>query len=126
MTKRWFFAAARIIAGTPNALTGTAGDDTFVVDSTLDTISEGANQGTDTVQSSVTWTLGDNLENLTLKDHYYVMAILKITGCAADQRTILEQRDLDDRDRGAQRLNLVTHLSSPSGCRRPARACWRS
>ena len=39
---------------------------TFVVDNTLDTITEGANQGTDTVQSSVTWTLGDNLENLTL------------------------------------------------------------
>jgi Ca2+-binding RTX toxin-like protein len=57
---------SRTVAGTANAMTGTAGNDTFVVDSTADIISEGANQGTDTVSSSVTWTLGANLENLTL------------------------------------------------------------
>jgi len=58
--------ASRVIAGAQNALTGTAGNDTFVVDNVGDTITEGANQGTDTVQSSVTYTLPANVENITL------------------------------------------------------------
>jgi Ca2+-binding RTX toxin-like protein len=49
-----------------DTLTGGAGDDTYVVDSTSDRITELAGGGTDTVQSSVTWTLGTNLENLVL------------------------------------------------------------
>jgi Ca2+-binding RTX toxin-like protein len=48
-----------------NVLTGGAGNDTYVV-GTGDTVTENVNEGTDTVQSSVTWTLGNNLENLTL------------------------------------------------------------
>ena len=58
--------ASQTLAGTVNAMVGTAGNDTFVVDSAGDSITEAANQGTDTVQSSVSWTLGSNLENLTL------------------------------------------------------------
>jgi Ca2+-binding RTX toxin-like protein len=67
-TTQWDAAeiAGRVIAGTQNAMTGTAGDDVFVVDHTLDTIAEAANQGTDSVQSTVSWTLGANIENLTL------------------------------------------------------------
>jgi Ca2+-binding RTX toxin-like protein len=63
----WDSAAidARTVSGTANAMTGTGGNDTFLVDNTGDTISEGADQGIDTVQSSVNWTLGDNIENLT-------------------------------------------------------------
>lgn len=38
---------------------------TYVV-GTGDTVTEAVNAGTDTVQSSITWTLGNNLENLTL------------------------------------------------------------
>jgi Ca2+-binding RTX toxin-like protein len=45
---------------------GGAGNDTYVVDATTDTIAENANEGTDIVQSSVAWTLGTNVENLTL------------------------------------------------------------
>jgi Ca2+-binding RTX toxin-like protein len=48
-----------------NTLTGGSGNDTYVV-GLGDTIVESASAGTDTVQSSVTWTLGSNLENLTL------------------------------------------------------------
>ena len=48
-----------------NVLTGGAGDDTYIV-SVGDTVVEAANEGTDLVLSSVTWTLGANLEKLTL------------------------------------------------------------
>ena len=48
-----------------NVLTGGAGHDTYVV-SAGDTVVEAANEGTDLVQSAVSWTLGANLENLTL------------------------------------------------------------
>jgi Ca2+-binding RTX toxin-like protein len=45
---------------------GGYGDDLYIVDSTSDTVTEASGAGTDTVQSSVTWTLGANVENLTL------------------------------------------------------------
>ncbi|HPV81916.1 MAG TPA: calcium-binding protein, partial [Nitrospira sp.] len=48
-----------------NTLTGGVGDDMYVVGAG-DTVVEAVNAGTDTVQSTVTWTLGVNLENLTL------------------------------------------------------------
>ncbi len=51
-------------AGT-DTMQGGTGNDTYVV-STGDTVVEQANQGLDTVQSDVTWTLGANLEALTL------------------------------------------------------------
>ena len=45
---------------------GETGDDTFIVDDKGDEPTEFAGGGTDTVQSSVTWILGDYLENLQL------------------------------------------------------------
>lgn len=49
-----------------DTLKGGLGDDTYVVDTTTDVIVESANEGVDTVQSSVSYVLGGNLENLTL------------------------------------------------------------
>jgi Ca2+-binding RTX toxin-like protein len=49
-----------------DTLIGGLGNDTYVVDSLSDTITEALNAGTDTVQSSVAYTLGTNVENLTL------------------------------------------------------------
>jgi Ca2+-binding RTX toxin-like protein len=45
---------------------GGAGDDSYVVNSTGDKVIENANEGIDTVSSSVSFTLGNNVENLTL------------------------------------------------------------
>ncbi len=48
-----------------NTLTGGAGNDTYILGSG-DQVVEAANGGTDTVQSGLTYTLGANVENLTL------------------------------------------------------------
>jgi Ca2+-binding RTX toxin-like protein len=49
-----------------DTLVGGQGGDTYIVDNIGDVITEAASSGTDTVQSAVTYTLGANLENLTL------------------------------------------------------------
>jgi Ca2+-binding RTX toxin-like protein len=60
-------ALSNIITGNSavNTLTGGAGDDTYVV-TAGDIVTEALNEGTDLVQSGVTYTLGNNVENLTL------------------------------------------------------------
>lgn len=58
--------------GAVNAMTGTAGNDTFVVDNTSDTVTEGVGQGTDTIQSLVSYTLPGNVENLTLTGYFNI------------------------------------------------------
>ena len=47
-------------------MTGNAGNDTYIVNSAGDLVTEKANEGVDTVQSSVTYTLGSYVENLVL------------------------------------------------------------
>ncbi len=47
-------------------LIGGPGDDRYLVDATGDAITELANEGTDSVEASVTYTLANNVENLTL------------------------------------------------------------
>ena len=53
--------------GTGNdTMTGLAGNDTYVVDSATDVVVEADGEGTDTVQTGLTYSLGDFVENLTL------------------------------------------------------------
>ena len=53
-------------SGILNSQTGTAANDTFIVDHVNDLIVEAINGGIDTVQSATSYTLPDNVENLTL------------------------------------------------------------
>ncbi|MDZ7951660.1 calcium-binding protein [Nostoc sp. DedQUE09] len=58
-----------------DTLNGGVGDDSYFVDINLDTITEAANSGIDTVRSSVNYTLGANLENLRLREGGNLIAI---------------------------------------------------
>jgi Ca2+-binding RTX toxin-like protein len=49
-----------------DTLIGLAGNDSYVVDNNGDVVQEALNAGIDAVTSSIDWTLGDNIENLTL------------------------------------------------------------
>lgn len=57
----------RLNGGTGNdTMAGGAGDDTYVVNAAGDVLTEYAGEGEDTVESSVSWTLGAHFENLTI------------------------------------------------------------
>ena len=58
-----FDAAGKIV----DQLKGGGGNDTYIVRDIYDKVSESSNQGTDTVQSFVGYTLGSNVENLELQ-----------------------------------------------------------
>ena len=49
-----------------DTMQGGAGNDTYLVDNVGDVVTEALNEGTDLVQSSVSFTLGANVDNLTL------------------------------------------------------------
>ena len=50
-----------------DTLLGGAGDDTYIVDNSRDKVTEGSSEGTDLVQSSVSYWIKDkDVENLTL------------------------------------------------------------
>src|SRR6185436_1581912 len=52
--------------GGDDTMTGGGGNDTYVRDAAGDTVSESASNGTDLVQSAVSYSLSPNVENLTL------------------------------------------------------------
>jgi Ca2+-binding RTX toxin-like protein len=51
-----------------DAMFGGTGNDTYIVDDLGDTVTEYPNQGVDTVKSSVSFTLGERIDNLFLAD----------------------------------------------------------
>ena len=67
-----------------DTMIGGAGDDTYIVDNIGDVVTEAADEGIDTVISSITYTLGANLENLRLSG----TAAINGTGNAGDNTLI--------------------------------------
>jgi Ca2+-binding RTX toxin-like protein len=70
-------SAANILDGGLGAdiMLGEAGDDTYYVDNVADSIVEKLSEGTDQVIASVSTTLSDNVENLTLRGDQSINAI---------------------------------------------------
>ena len=68
-----------IVGGTgADSMVGGTGNDTYAIDNAGDTVSEAASEGTDTVITSLSYTAGDNVENVTL----YASASINATGNA--------------------------------------------
>ncbi|MFM2278710.1 MAG: hypothetical protein RLZZ444_941, partial [Pseudomonadota bacterium] len=78
-----------------DTLAGGSGNDGYVVDDLNDTVTEEEDGGTDSISASVTWTLGDHVENLVL------------TGDAAINGT---GNDLDNEIAGNDAGNSLTGL----------------
>src|SRR5574338_113817 len=93
-----------------DVMAGGIGDDAYVVDSAGDTVVELAGQGTDTVYTGLTYTLGANIENLALTGSEAVVGTGNelsnvLTGNAADNILMgLSGNDVLDGGAGADTL----------------------
>ncbi|WP_394753431.1 calcium-binding protein [Crenothrix sp.] len=64
----WLYSGdGRALSVGTNKLSGEQGNDSYIIDTATDVVTELANQGIDSVYSAVNYTLGLNLENLTLR-----------------------------------------------------------
>lgn len=99
-------------------LLGGLGDDTYIVDA-LDTLVELANQGTDVVQAQISYTLGDNLENLILTGNSSING----TGNALNNTFVGNSYNNIFNGAGAPTLFRmpIPTMVSPSICPTPAR-----
>ena len=68
---------SRVASTAANAMSGTAGNDVFVVDDAGDSITELPGQGTDTVLASIDYVLADqiDIENVTLAGNFNLRVI---------------------------------------------------
>lgn len=67
-----------------DTLVGGAGDDSYEVDTLDDVVTEAADAGNDTIQTDISYSLGDNFENLTLTGS----AVISGVGNALDNKLI--------------------------------------
>ncbi|MCB1378822.1 MAG: DUF2974 domain-containing protein, partial [Alphaproteobacteria bacterium] len=93
-----------------DTMLGQGGNDTYVVDNAGDLVFETSSQGTDLVLASLDWTLGSNLENLTLTELSALNGTGNglanvLTGNAAANRLLgLGGNDILDGREGADRM----------------------
>jgi len=85
-------ATANVLSGLRGAdtMSGAAGDDAYAVDNVGDVVIEAANQGIDLVESTISYTLGTNLENLTL------VGTTNINGTGNDLNNIIIGNNADN------------------------------
>ena len=112
-----------------DTMRGGSGDDTYDVDSSGDSVTENAGEGHDAVISSVTYTLGANVEDL------YLIGVRAIdgTGNALDNRiygnpgnnVLPGRRPRRSRWRGRQRHDVRRNRLGRVSCE-PGRRCGRS
>ncbi|MDO9198669.1 calcium-binding protein [Rhodoferax sp.] len=91
--------AGTSLSGSQNTMTGTAGDDVFAVDNASDVIVESTGGGIDTVQSSVSYTLPGEVENLEL------IGVLAVNGTGNAGNNVLRGNDGNNTLRGSDSVN---------------------
>jgi Ca2+-binding RTX toxin-like protein len=101
-----------------DSMIGGTGDDTYIVDNIGDTVVENPNEGTDTVRSSVSYTLPANVENLILTGATGLSATGNgldnmITGNSGNN-VLIGGAGADTLDGGAGR-DTASYAGSPSG-----------